>query len=423
MNRELTLARHQSLVVVGASLAGLRAVEAARQEGFEGKIVLIGDEPHLPYDRPPLSKAFLEGRVSETTHRDLPTLVDQLGIDLRLGSTATRLDVGHKEITTTSATIGYDRLIIATGSCARTIDSSAQVSGVHVLRTKDDAAAIRDAVAPGSRVVVLGGGFIGAEVASACHKLGADVSIIEAADVPLVRAVGAQLGATLAQLHGRHGVSLRTGVAVQEVLGHPDVRAVRLTDGTDMPADLVVVGIGAMPATSWLRGSGVRLHPRDGGVVCDEHLATSVPDVWAAGDVAHWPNLTLGVTARLENWTNAAQQGAHAARNALRRQPSPFGTVPYYWSDWYGHRIQFVGVPDADEVRCSGSLEAGRLIAVYRKGTRLAGALAVNEPGRIMKLRAMIAAQTPWSDALAFARRSAATSTASGRRAEVPLPP
>lgn len=392
-----------SFVVVGASLAGLRAVEAARREGFTGEIVLIGDEPHLPYDRPPLSKAFLEGRTEDTTFRDLATLTEQLEITLQLGSPATSLDATRKQVTTTSATIGYDKLIIATGSAARTIDGLSGMRGVHVLRTRDDAASIRDAIRSGARVVVIGGGFIGSEVASSCHKLGADVTIVEAAAVPLVRAVGADLGAILTELHERHGVRTLTGVAVDEVVGEDAVRAVRLSDGTTIPADLLVVGIGSAPATAWLAGSGVSLHARDGGVLCDEYLATNVPDVWAAGDVAHWHNAAFGRTMRLENWTSAAEQGAQAARNALHPEPSAYRTVPYYWSDWYDRRIQFVGVPDADEVRiCAGSVEEGKLVALYRGGDQLVGALTMNDPRRIMKLRGLISSGAAWSDALEF---------------------
>ncbi|MGQ4599068.1 FAD-dependent oxidoreductase [Nocardia sp. R6R-6] len=393
----------RTLVVVGASLAGLRAVETARKEGFRGKIVLIGDEPHLPYDRPPLSKAFLERQTEDTTLCDIEGLTGQLGVDLRLGTAATQLDIERKELVTSSGTIVYDSVIIATGSTARTIEGVSKLGGVHVLRTRDDAVSIRAAIQPGVRVVVVGGGFIGSEVASVCHKLGAEVTIIESAAVPLVRAVGSDMGAMLTTLHRKNGIRTLTGVAVQEVIGQQNVSAVRLADGSILAADLLIVGIGAVPATAWLEGSGVQLHAWDRGVVCDRYLESSVPDVWAAGDVAHWHNEMFDQSMRLENWTSAGEQGAHAARNALGLGPNVYRTVPYYWSVWYDHRIQFVGVPDADEVRvCSGSVEEGRLLALYRRGSRLVGALTINESRRIMKLRTMIAAPTTWSDAIQF---------------------
>ncbi len=275
----------RKLVIVGASLAGLRAVEAARTEGFTGEIALIGDEQHLPYDRPPLSKAFLEGRTQDTTFRDVATLTDELGVQLHLGSPATGLDLEHRKVIAGGSEIEYDRLIIATGSTARTIDGGSALRGVHVLRTKDDAVAIREAVTPGARVIVVGGGFIGSEVASSCLKLGARATIVEAAPVPLTRAVGS-LGAALTTLHGMNGVEVRTGLAVDELLGENRITAVRLSDGSILEADLLIVGIGSSPATSWLEHSGLALHPIDRGVLCDENLATNSDGVYAAGDVA-----------------------------------------------------------------------------------------------------------------------------------------
>ncbi|MGY4098773.1 NAD(P)/FAD-dependent oxidoreductase [Nocardia sp. R16R-3T] len=397
------LDKDATLVVVGASLAGLRAVESARKEGFGGRIVLVGDEPHVPYDRPPLSKAFLERQTDDTTLRDVEDLTDQLGVDLRLGTAATGLDVARKKLDTSSGTVGYDRLIIATGSVPRTIAGVPDLSGIHVLRTRDDAVSIREAIKPGARVVVIGGGFIGSEVASVCHKLGAEVTIVEAATVPLVRAVGADMGAMLATLHDRQGIRTLTGVAVQEVQGRQTVEAVKLSDGAILAADLLVVGIGAVPATAWLEGSGVQLHAADRGVVCDMYLASNVPDVWAAGDVAHWHNQTFDRVMRLENWTSAGDQGAHAARNALGLKATAYHTVPYYWSVWYDHRIQFAGVPDADEVRiCAGSIDDARLVALYRRESRLVGVLTINESRRIMRLRNMIAAGASWSEATEF---------------------
>jgi NADPH-dependent 2,4-dienoyl-CoA reductase/sulfur reductase-like enzyme len=210
------------------------------------------------------------------------------------------------------------------------------------------------------------------------------------------------MGAALTELHRRHDVSVRTGVAVHSVeRDHSGgLRSVVLSDGSVLDADTVVVGIGSTPATGWLENSGLVLHPADRGIVCDENLRSSAPRVWAAGDVAHWHNATFDRVMRLENWTSAAQQGAHIARAAVTGRPAAFSTVPYYWSDWYSHRIQFVGVPDADETLTYGSVDDGRMTALYRRGDRIGGALTLDRPRHIMKLRALIARGALWSQAV-----------------------
>ncbi len=394
------------LVVVGASLAGLRAVEAARKAGFEGAITLIGAESHLPYDRPPLSKAFLEPGDSEPElpfFRDEATLRDDLGVELLLGEPATGLDTTLRNVRVGDRDVPYDALVIATGSAPRMLPGAEDLAGVHALRTLDDALAVRSALERGARTVVIGAGFIGSEVASGAKKRGVDVTVVEALPTPLVRATGEVMGPAIASLHTRNGTELRCGVGVDRLEGSGKVERVVLADGTVIDADLVLVGIGIVPNTAWLNGSGVAC---DNGVVCDERLWTGVPGVYAAGDVARWPNPTLGEWQRMENWTAAAEQGAAAARNAIDPgNARPYGTVPYFWSDWYDVRIQFVGSPGADEVRLvEGDLdEAGRWIALYRRGDRLIGALTVNGQTEIMKYRGQIMKRTSWEDALAFA--------------------
>jgi NADPH-dependent 2,4-dienoyl-CoA reductase/sulfur reductase-like enzyme len=384
---------NDSFVVVGASLAGLRAVEAARREGFSGRVTLIGAEPHLPYDRPPLSKEFLEPEAEERYFAEEAHLRDDLGVELLLGEPARTLDPAGRRVLTDTRTVPFDTLVIATGSTPRTLPGGAGIT----LRTLDDARRLRTHLHTGARVLVVGAGFIGSEIASAARKLGNRVTVVEAAPVPLIRAAGPELGPALAALHRRHGTDLRLGVSVDRVRG----RHVDLSDGTTLEVDLVVVGIGARPATGWLAGSGVALHEVDGGVLCDEYLRTSVPGVFAAGDVAHFPNdLMDAPLMRLENWTAAAETGAAAAHNALA-DPRPFRTVPYVWSDWYGSRIQFVGVPAADETRVVvGDLDGPRFVALYRSGERVAGALAVGEPGKIMKYRRLIQQRASWETAL-----------------------
>jgi NADPH-dependent 2,4-dienoyl-CoA reductase/sulfur reductase-like enzyme len=301
----------------------------------------------------------------------------------------------------------YDALVIATGAQLRTLPESDHLAGVHGLRTLDDSLAIRAALDEGARTVVIGAGFIGSEVASSAKKRGVDVTVVEALPTPLVRATGSVMGAAIASLHERNGTTLLCGTGVKAIEGEGRVERVVLNDGTIIDADLVVVGIGVSPCTGWLEGSGLIL---DDGVRCDETLWAGLPGVYAAGDVANWLNPMFGERQRMENWTAAAEQGAAAARNALDPENAkPYGTVPYFWSDWYGSRIQFVGIPESDEVLMvdgDGDVETdGRWTALYRHGDRLVGALAVNGQAVIMKYRKMIAQQASWNDALDFAEK------------------
>jgi NADPH-dependent 2,4-dienoyl-CoA reductase/sulfur reductase-like enzyme len=397
------------LVVVGASLAGLRAVEAARKAGFEGEIVLVGAEEHLPYDRPPLSKAYLypageDGAASpDPFFRDLAYLTDELRVEVLLGRPATSLDTEKRVVMVGDRAIPYDALVIATGSTPRRLPGAEGLAGVHALRSLDDARLVREALDGGARTVVIGAGFIGSEIAATARKRGLDATIIEALPTPLVRATGTEMGAAIASLHELNGTALLCGTGVEAIVGNGSVEKVVLADGREIPADLVVVGIGVVPAVSWLEGSGV---PIDNGVLCDEKLWTGVPGVYAAGDVANWFNPTMGEQQRMENWTAAAEQGAVAARNAIDPgNAKAYGTVPYFWSDWYDVRIQFVGSPDADEVRLVDGDPAGgsRWVALYRRGDRLIGALTVNGQTEIMKYRVQIMKGGSWDDALAFA--------------------
>lgn len=403
----------EHLVVVGASLAGLRAVESARKSGYAGPITLVGAEEHLPYDRPPLSKAFLgEGTGTQTPFREEHVLRDELGVELMLGEPATGLDVRTKEIRVGSRSLVYSGLIVATGARARAFAGSEGLGGVHTLRTIEDAVAVRDGLDSRARTVVIGAGFIGSEVASAAAKRGVDVTIVEAMPVPLVRAVGEELGAVLGRLHARRGIALRTGTAVAALEGAETVTGVRLATGEILPADMVVVGIGAVPETDWLRDSEVELHERDGGLIADETLRVA-DGVVAAGDVVHWPNpLFDGMFQRLEHWTSAAEQGALAARNVLAPQTAQaYSTVPYFWSDWYDYRIQFVGSPVADEVRVTrGSTENDSFTALYRRGDRMVGALCVNDPTVVMKYRALIMKRCSWTDGIAYQAKPRARS-------------
>jgi NADPH-dependent 2,4-dienoyl-CoA reductase/sulfur reductase-like enzyme len=399
-------------VIVGASLAGLRAVQAARKAGFTGPLTLIGAEEHLPYDRPPLSKEYLDGEEpKDPTFRSHDELRDDLAVDLRLATRATGLDSDDKVLSLRGpdgeTELDYGSLIIATGAAARTLPGADELSGVHTLRTLDDAIAVRAALDRGARTVVVGAGFIGSEVASGARKRGLPVTVLEALPVPLVRSVGEDMGRACAQLHRDNGTDLRCGVKVtglESAAGK--VTGVALDDGSTVPADLVVVGTGVIPNTDWLEGSGVPLHERDNAIVADATLATGRPGVYAAGDVTYFPHPLFDDTLmRLEHWTNAAEHGALAAKNALNPSEAKSATgIPYFWSDWYGSRIQFVGIPQADEIRVvSEELGEDHFLALYRRGDRITGCITINRPTQIMKFRRMIAQTATWTEALSFA--------------------
>ncbi|AEF41376.1 NAD(P)/FAD-dependent oxidoreductase [Hoyosella subflava] len=392
----------EHLVIVGAALAGLRAVEAARRSGYKGGVTMIGAESQAPYDRPPLSKEYLAPNAESGAPelRSAQSLHDDFGADLKLGVRATGLNCAAQQVHTDHGALDYTALIIATGSAARPTPWGDPLPGVYTLRTVDDARRIRADLDNGAQdIVIIGAGFIGSEAASAMHRRGLKPIIIEHAPVPLAHAIGEEMGIACAHLHRRNGTELRCGVGVGGIEGDDRVRQVRLTDGSALPADLVIAGIGAAPATQWLEGSEVKV---DNGVICDETLFAGAPGVYAAGDVARWPNSVFEKVMRLEHWTNATEQGKAAAVNALDPENAkPFQTVPYFWSDWYGNRLQFVGIPEADEIHvASGSIDSDCFLALYRQNSRLVGALGLNERRRVMKLRREIAQNISWGDAV-----------------------
>lgn len=392
------------LVIAGASLAGLRAAEAARRAGFGGAITMLGAERHPPYDRPPLSKELLDGSAAPepTTYRSLLELRDEVGVELLLGTPATGLDPVSRTVHAGERRIPYDSLVIATGARARVLPGAPGLVGVHALRGLDDALAVRRELDRGPRTVVVGGGFIGSEVASSARKRGLPVTIVEAGAAPLAGSVGALMAGACAALHARHGTHLRCGVSVTGFEGSDRVRAVHLSDGSKLDADLVVVGIGATPAVEWLAGSGLAI---DDGVVCDQTLASSIPGVYAAGDVARWHNPTFDAVMRLEHWANAAAQGTRAGLNAIDPGSArPFEAVPMFWSDWYGSRLQFVGIAGADNVVVvDGVPDGGRCVALYRGGDRIVGALAIDASAELSAYRRLIARRARWDEALQYA--------------------
>ncbi|WP_055550676.1 NAD(P)/FAD-dependent oxidoreductase [Streptomyces sp. NBRC 110028] len=388
------------VVVVGASAAGLAAAETLRRAGYDGTVTLVGDEPHAPYDRPPLSKQILGGQwdAGRLPLRGRDEL-DALGLDLRLGVAATGLDpAGRTVALADGAEVPYDGLVVATGVRPRRLPGD---GGAHVLRTLDDALGLRDRLTAGTRLVVVGAGFLGAEAAAVARGLGAEVTLLEPAPVPLAPAVGEEVGRVLSRAHLDHGVDLRTGVTVTEATGG----GVRLTDGGRVAADEVLVAVGSVPNTEWLEGSGLTV---GNGLECDEFSAAA-PGVYGAGDVACWHNPLFGTVMRIEHRTNATEQGMAAARNLLAPEPEarrPYQPVPYFWSDQYGMRIQAYGhLRGHDEVAVvEGSLEEGAegaFLAAYRRGDRLTGVLAVGMSPRVLRdWRRSIAAGARWADAV-----------------------
>jgi NADPH-dependent 2,4-dienoyl-CoA reductase/sulfur reductase-like enzyme len=399
----------RSVVVVGASLAGLRATEALRRDGYEGRIVLVGAEPHLPYDRPPLSKQLLAGEwePQELALRRAP--YDELGIELRLGVRATALDAANRVLTLDGdEQLRFDGALLATGAVPRTLPGTPDLDGIFVLRTVDDALDLRARLAAQPRVVVVGAGFIGSEVAATCRGRGLSVTVLEALPAPLVRGLGPVLGMVCGELHRDHGVDLRLGVGVAAIEGDERVERVRLDDGSTVDADIVVVGVGVVPATDWLEGSGLTL---DNGIVCDETLVAA-PGIVAAGDVARWPNPMFdGELMRLEHWTNAAEQGVAAARRLLVPDDGdavPYAPVPFVWSDQYDRKIQTVGHFRGDDEMevVHGTLEERRFVAVFGRAGRLVGALGFSMPAKVMQYRKMIEERASFADALERARAS-----------------
>lgn len=400
----------EHIVVVGGSLAGLRAAETLRAEGFAGTVTIVGDESHAPYDRPPLSKQVLKGEW-DTDRVALPAGTNEdLAITWLRGVAATGLDLGARTVALADGrTVPYDGLIIATGARARHIPGTEGLPGVHALRTLDDARAVRDAIDAGaSRIVVVGAGFIGAEVAASCRERGLEVSMVEPLPAPLARVLGAEMGAVIAEVHREHGVDLHLGVGVTAIEGDGRVERVVLADGTVLDADLVVVGIGVIPNTDWLEGSGLVL---EDGVVCDE-TTLAAPGVVACGDVARWPNPLYGEVMRVEHWEHALDMAAHAARRLLAGDGpgEPFAPVPFFWSDQYDRKIQLAGRvrPDDDIAVVAGSVEARRFCALYGRDGRVVGALTMNMPAKVIRYRREIADGLGWDDALSAAAEAVA---------------
>jgi 3-phenylpropionate/trans-cinnamate dioxygenase ferredoxin reductase component len=383
----------QTIAIVGANLAGGRAAEALRQAGFGGRVLLIGAEDDPPYERPPLSKEILKGTMpAERTYLRPPGTWAADDIELRLGTTVTRIRPGERAVELhTGERVRADQVLLCTGGRVRRLPvPGADLDGVHYLRTLRDAAAIADSLTPDAPVVVIGAGFVGAEVAACAREAGCLVTLLEAAEVPLLRVLGKAIGRLYARYHIERGVDLRTGVTVEAIEGDGRVRAVRLADGTRLEASCVVIGVGIEPNLELAQDAGIRT---GNGIVVDEFCRTSLEGVYAAGDVAWFPNPVFGQPMRLEHWQNAQNQAVSAARSMLGER-TPFAEVPWFWSDQFDLNLQLAGHPAAtDDLvvrdRTDRTDRAGFSAFYLREGT-LTGALAVNRPRDVREAMRLI---------------------------------
>lgn len=391
------------IVIIGGGLAAGRTAEQVRKSQFTGPVTIVSDEAHLPYDRPPLSKDVLQDSakgIADVVLKPADFYADS-DITLRLGSAAQSLDTAARSVALADGTVlGYDELVIATGLVPKRIPSLPDLAGIRVLRSLDDALALRHHATSARRAVIIGAGFIGCEVAASLRKLGVDVVLVEPQPAPLASVLGEQVGQLVARLHRAEGVDLRTGVGVAGVRGDAGaVTAVELSDGTVVDADLVVIGIGSRPATDWLAGSGVDLADKDNGVLCDEVGATSAAHVWALGDVAAWRDAT-GHQVRVEHWSNVAEQARVLVPAMLGVEIPALTVVPYFWSDQYDVKIQCLGEPEPGDVVHLVSDDGRKFLAYYERDGVLVGVVGGGMPGKVMKARAKIAAGAPVSDVL-----------------------
>ncbi|HET8562065.1 MAG TPA: FAD-dependent oxidoreductase [Marmoricola sp.] len=377
------------IVIVGGGLAAGTAVSSLREQGHDGEIVLFTDEPHVPYERPPLSKSYLMGKdPADKAQVQSRQWYDDNKVDLRTGTRVTAIDPSGHTVSAGSSTVGYDRLLLATGARPRHLDL-ADDSGAAVtyLRTLDDSTALRERLRPGNRIVVIGGGWIGLEVASAARAAGCDVVVLEALEQPLVRVLGTEVAEIFAGLHREHGVDLRTGVQVTGVSGDGTVT---LGDGTTVPSDHLVVGVGVVPATELASAAGLAV---DNGVRVDAQLRTSAPDVFAAGDVANADHPVLGHPIRVEHWDTAIKHGRVAAANLLGGSESA-DALPYFFTDQYDLGMEYVGNPGPegyDRVVVRGHRDGDRVFtAWWLRGDLVVAGMHANDWDAIAEVRRLV---------------------------------
>lgn len=383
-------------MIVGGGLAAARTAEQLRRSEYGGAITIVSDENHLPYDRPPLSKEVLRAESDDITLKPAEYYAEN-DITLMLGNAAASVDTVAKTVTLADGTaVHYDELVIATGLVPKRISSFPALPGIHVLRSYDECLALRSEARSATRAVVVGAGFIGCEVAASLRGLGVDVVLVEPQPAPLASVLGEQIGNLVTRLHRAEGVDVRCGVGVAEVSGEDRVQKVTLSDGTELDADLVIVGIGSHPATGWLEGSGITV---DNGVVCDEFGRTTAPHVWAIGDVASWLDEVAGQV-RVEHWSNVADQARAMVPALLGQEPSAAVTVPYFWSDQYDVKIQCLGEPEATDTVHVVEDDGRKFLAYYERDGVVVGVVGGGMPGKVMKTRGKIASGAPIADVL-----------------------
>lgn len=387
-------------MIVGGGLAGARTAEQLRKSGYQAPIVIVGEESHLPYDRPPLSKEVLSDPakgLSDVLLRPVE-FYEENDIAVVLGVAAESLDPAARTVALADGTVlDYDEVVIATGLEPRRIPSFPDLDGIAVLRSYDDAMALRERAVAAGRAVVVGAGFIGCEVAASLRSLGVAVTLVEPQPAPLAGVLGERIGELVARVHRAEGVDVRTGVGVAEVRGSDGrVSEVELSDGSLLPAELVVVGIGSRPATDWLVGSGVAL---DNGVVCDEVGRASEEHVWALGDVASWRD-AAGHQIRVEHWSNVGDQARVMVPAMLGQEPAAVVAVPYFWSDQYDVKIQCLGEPAPGDVVHVVEDDGRRFLAYFERDGVLSGVVGGGMPGKVMKTRAKVAARAPIGEVL-----------------------
>ncbi|WP_033294733.1 NAD(P)/FAD-dependent oxidoreductase [Amycolatopsis jejuensis] len=382
--------------IVGANLAGGRAALTLRDEGFDGRIVLIGAEPHPPYERPPLSKDLLKGhREAESTYLHTEDYYAAVDIELRLGTRVERIAPRWSGLELSDGTtVTADHVLLTTGARVRRLDVlGADLDGVHYLRTLDDALAIREQLSAATNLTVVGAGFIGAEVAASAWEVCSSVTLLEAGDLPLGRAVSAEVGRFYADIHRDRGVDLRIGTGVAEIQGeHGRVRRVVTTTGDVIETDLVLIGVGTTAATELADEAGIAT---DNGILVDEFCRTSIPNVSAAGDVARHPNRYAGGHVRLEHWQTAQNQAMAAARAMLGRG-EPYHEVPWFWSDQYDLNLQYAGHPAAtDRTVRRGDPDDLSFSILSLRDNKITGVLAVNRPRDVRAAMKLIESGTP----------------------------
>jgi len=389
------MTQKQTYVIVGANLCGGRAAETLRQEGFDGRVILIGAEPERPYERPPLSKEFLRRETErERIYLRPAEFYAEQEIELRLGVRATDIDGRDRALVLeTGERLRFDKLLIAVGGRVRRLSvPGAELEGVYYLRTVADCERIAAELAKGGRLVVIGAGFIGAEVAASARTMGLEVTVLEGGQVPLGRALGPEMGRIYADIHREHGIDLRLGVRVERLEGVHRVERVAIADGQAVDCDFVVVGVGIEPATDVVKRTDIEV---GNGIIVDENCRTNVEGVYAAGDVANFPNAILGERLRLEHWANAQNHGVAAAK-AMLGSKEPYAEVPWFFSDQYDVNMQYIGHASSwDQIVIRGSVPDRRFTAFYLKDGRLRAAMALNRARDIRPCREFIRAGVP----------------------------